>query len=84
MKQLPGIIILASNSFSSLSLFGGRILITSIAVAMILGIILNLILFEEKPNELSENQEPICECETCSCEQKIEETVEEKEVDTPV
>ena len=51
---------------------------------MILGIILNLILFEEKPNELSENQEPICECETCSCEQKIEETVEEKEVETPV
>ena len=58
--------------------------ISKIAVAMILGIILNLILFEEKPNELSENQEPICECETCSCEQKIEETVEEKEVETPV
>ena len=68
----------------TLSLFGGKILITSIAVAMILGIILNLILFEEKPNELSEKQEPICECETCSCEQKIEETVEEKEVETPV
>ena len=68
----------------TLSLFGGKILITSIAVAMILGIILNLILFEEKPNELSENQEPICECETCSCEQKIEETVEEKEVEAPV
>ena len=68
----------------TLSLFGGKILITSIAVAMILGIILNLILIEEKPNELSEKQEPICECETCSCEQKIEETVVEKEVETPV
>ena len=68
----------------TLSLFGGRILITAIAVAMILGIILKLILFEEKPNELSEKQEPICECETCSCEQKIEETVEEKEGETPV